>query len=242
MAEFAIKIGNNIHQNPDKNKLCYKENDIVECFSNDDIDWQWAQMLIRGTHNLDIPFIPELFSKYFDRFECERLKNGHYKRRKIKNPTTNFRAQNSALKMKLGIRYVDKPKVRFRKPLQDEIKKDIEQFDILIVHEFGDRKIHKTVNWGREVEKHFFLVYIDDKEFDGQKEIDHYKDLRYKINFKLNKNELELNKHSKQIRHSKTRLFFENDERLLIDLVEDKEIRFPNRFHLNLKKDIIWQQ
>jgi hypothetical protein len=166
MAELAFKIGDNITA---------KDGDLVILATDDDILTLWAEKLIRNLHpyTAQLPFDTQLFNKYFERWMEDTRKSNQQRYTFISHPTENFRAANKTLGNIEKVRFVDRMKIQFNKPLQPEIKADILAYfgNSKLLHEFGERKIIETWPWGQKETRHLLLTYLPENEFKGRNDI-----------------------------------------------------------------------
>ena len=257
MAELLIKRGDNTHIDTEKDKGCYKEGDIVIAKSDLEIELTWAQMLICGTHDREIPFHTTLYSKYFDRVKVQN------KSRQKVTATTNFRIANENAPK--GVRYVDKEKIKISKPISNEVKQDIQTYfgELNVKHPLADKSLLETWPWGIIEEKQFFTLTIPDNEFADENEIQQLiegetdKDgktticRKRKIDFRNKLTDLQLSQTFQQadlslIVPNKAKQYFTNnligkgmtENSTMLDWL-DSDMAMPNRHWLTFSKDLI---
>lgn len=164
MAEVSIKVFDNDR---------YREGEVINIWTDEDIENTWCWKLITGLHSLpDIPFDTDLYKKYFKRYIIDRKTDGRNRKELIQKPDCNFRVANERLgKLRSALyRYVDIQQVNFEKPLQKKIKYDVyHAFGwISLKHALSDKLITECWPWGKQEVKHCLLGYIPDSEFNNR--------------------------------------------------------------------------
>jgi len=258
MAELLIysKEVNSKKIDPSKE---FEQGDIIEAVSDQHISYSWFDMLVRGTHGRNIPFIPKLYKKYYRRLII------HYDGSITEDPepVENFR---KALAQSNILRSVDQPVKKITFPITTENISDmIKYFSFMNeFQEFSDRRIYECWNWGKEELRNFLPVYIPDSEFNRDDRIIQglkdpiikknaiVKKRKYYIDYISKSSDLQLNYTAKQIFQSdvapekmkKYLLFlfnkgYINTDTTLLNIVHDRRIPFYNRFITKLSKAII---
>lgn len=256
MAELLIKIGDNGK---------FKEGDVISAFSDEDISRTWFEMLARGTHGRpEIPFVPELYKKYFDRIIQYRHRlPGKRSKIIIGEPVCNFR---DASNPKKNIFAFDRPKKEIPTPIQSEMLIDMIKYfcHSEMTDTTGSKKLVECWPWGMDELKLFLVIPMSDKEFKNRLEIKGLtapimkKDemiarRKYRIDFRESKilEQLKLDRSINEIINSEIpeKLKAKYMNRLktsriypyqkMIEWVEDPGLpNYPN-YSLNLKRTII---
>jgi len=250
MAEFAIKA----FQVTGKAEV----GDIVFSCSQYHSERRWVEMIIRGTHDLEIPFIPEIYNKYYTRLKIIKISRKPVVQ-VIANPEENFRVANKNAGR--FTRFVDKERVKIETPVQNEILKDIKKYNIKIKHASG-RNLIECYPFGTRDLKRNLLLFMPDRDFRNMNEIAGYYESavverqvvrKFKIDFYKHRQVLGLDKKVGQVKNSKIKIELKThldlnflDSEKLIDILLDDSRELPNLFQPVSKKLIEvtpkWQQ
>ena len=164
MAEFAVVINPGYSKSPENAR---QVGDILAVKDEDDIFYTWADMLLRGTSGMMMPFSPRLYDKYFDRTMTVRQPNGAVFRKKIAACGVTARAMTA--KAPRGVSYHDVPKMKLRSVARDVLEGELKEsmpLELLGTHGFSDGKsVMETWPWGRRELSRVLTVWVPDGEF-----------------------------------------------------------------------------
>jgi len=239
----------------------FEQGDIIEALSDQHIQFTWFELLVRQTHGYsDIPFIPDLYKKYYKRLILTKDK----KLIEDKNPVSNFRGASKNPNIRRAYDQELKP-LTF--PLTSEMQEEIFKYFSYIEKNsaFGDRKLFQYWHFGQEEIRNFLPIYIPDSEFNYNDNIirnlkdplidekeNILKKRKYYIDYQNKLEELELNYTAKQvIENYKLPIKLQNylitlinrgyinAGTTLLEIIHDSRIPFYNRFISTITKNVI---